>query len=213
MTFQLTTQPRDAHKDNAELRAEGLIPAVYYGGGVDSTPITVDYLEFVKLYKEAGESSLIDIDTASGSQSVLVQDLQQDPVSGKVIHVDFKVIEKGKTIEVTIPLEFIGVAPAVKNGLGSLTKVLQEVDIEVLPSELPSELEVDISVLEDADGQILVKDIPLAKGTFITDPESVVAVITAAREEEDEEESEAIDFSQIQVEKKGKEETEEENEG
>lgn len=206
MTFQLTTQSRE-NKTGDELRSAGLVPAVYYGGGAESTSIAVDYLEFVKLYREAGESTLIDLITESGTESVLVQDLQQDPVSGKVIHVDFKVIEKGKTIEVTVPLEFTGESPAVKGGLGSLNTVLQEVDIEVLPSQLPSELIVDISTLVDTTSQILVKDIPLENGTFITDEESVVAVISAAREEsEDDQESEEIDFSQIQVEKKGKEE-------
>lgn len=204
MTFELTSKNRDAKADLAALRSEGLVPAVYYGAGKESTPITVNYVEFVKVFREAGESSMITLKTDNGEEQVIVQDIQQDPVKGNVLHVDFKVIEAGKLMEVTIPLEFVGESPAVKNGLGSLTKALQEIEIEVLPQDLPHGLEVDISVLTDLDAVIHAKDIKLPAGTLLTDPEAVVALVSAAREETEEETATEIDFSAIEVQKKGK---------
>jgi large subunit ribosomal protein L25 len=205
MTFELQTQSRDARVDLEALRLEGNIPAVFYGAGAESTPITLNYNDFVKVYREAGESTMITLKTGAGNKQALVQDMQQDAVSGKVIHVDFKIIEAGKPIIVTIPLEFVGQSAAVKANLGSLNKVLHEVEIEVLPKDLPSSLDVDLTLLDQPDSQILAKDIKLPAGELITDPESVVAVISAAREESDETNTD-IDFSQIQVQKKGKEE-------
>lgn len=210
MTFELQTQPREAQVDLDTLRAEGNLPAVFYGASEASTPITLNYNNFVKVYREAGESTMLTLKTEKGDKQVLVQDLQLHPVSGKALHVDFKVVEAGKPIHVSIPLEFVGDAPAVKTGLGSLNKVAHEIEIEVLPKDLPSEITIDISSLETTDDQILAKDIVLPAGELITDPETVIAVISAAREESEDESSSEIDFSQIQVQKKGKEETSEE---
>jgi large subunit ribosomal protein L25 len=204
MTLQLQAQKRDEQKKLDTLRAEEMIPAVFYGAGKESTAIQLVYGDFVKVFREAGESTMIDLSVDGQTEQVLVQAIQKDPVSGKILHIDFKVIEAGKAIEVTVPLTFVGESPAVKNSLGSLNRVMHEVTLEVLPKDLPSEIEVDISSLETADDQILVKDLKVSAGTISEDEEAVVAVISAAREEKEEEASEEIDFSAIEVEKKGK---------
>jgi large subunit ribosomal protein L25 len=213
MTFKLTAQKRNPKANPDAIRSAGQIPAVFYGGGKDTTSVSLDEGEFLKVFREAGESTMIDLATEEGTKQVLVQDIQRDPVSGNVLHVDFKVIEAGKSIEVTVPLEFIGVSPAVKGGHGTLNKVMHEITLEVLPRELPSHIDVDISSLATLEDQILVQDLKVSAGKILDDAESAVAVISAAREEESEEPAEVIDFSSIEVEKKGKTESTEEGVG
>jgi len=112
-----------------------------------------------------------------------------------------------KKVEVEVPIEFVGIAPAEKNGLGVLVKVLHDFNIEVLPKEIPHSIEVDLSGLEDLDSQIHVKNIILPKGVkMITDQEEVIALIAPMKEEVEEEEEAPIDLSSIEVEKKGKKE-------
>jgi len=208
MTFTLKAEKRDPKIKNEDLRNAGQIPAIYYGANKDSVSITINYAEFIKLYKEAGESSMITLTTPDGDKPALVCDFQKDAISGKIIHVDFKIIDASKPIEVAIPFEFVGESPAVHNGLGTMTKVMHEIEVRVLPKDLPHEITVDISVLVTLEDQILVKDLKLPAGVeVLSDAESAVVVMAAIREEKEEEASAPIDFSQIEVEKKGKEET------
>src|SRR5207253_3194096 len=112
-------------------------------------------------------------------------------------------------VQVKVPLEFMGIAPAEKNGLGVLVKVLHEVEIEALPKDLPHSISVDVSPLETLEHQIHVKDLVVSKSiTMITAPDEVIALVSAVREEVVEEP--AVDLSAIEVEKKGKKDTEEE---
>ena len=209
MTLEITVEKRDASINNDTLRASGKIPAVYYMAGKETASAVVDYNDFIKLYREAGESTMITLKTPEGDEQALVQDFQLDPVSGKVLHVDFKLIEAGKPIEVTVPLEFIGTAPAVSNGLGLLTKVITEVTIKVLPKDLPSHLDVDISSLETLEDSILVKDMTIPSTIeILAEEDTTVATVNPVKEETEEEEAGDIDFSAIEVEKKGKDEEE-----
>jgi large subunit ribosomal protein L25 len=209
MTPEITLQEKDASITNEMLRTSGKLPVIYYGNGKEAVQGVVEYVDFLKLYREAGESTMITLKTAKGNLDALVQDFQKDAISGKLLHVDFKLVEAGKPIEVTVPLEFVGTSPAAKSGLGTVTKALHEIDIKVLPKDLPHSITVDISSLVTADDQILVKDIKVPNTiTVLTDAESAVVVIAAIKEETGEE-SNTIDFSQIEVKKKGKVETEE----
>ena len=211
MTLEITAEKRDASINNQDLRASGKIPAVYYMNGKEAASVAIDYAEFIKLYREAGESTMITLKTADGDEQALVQAFQLDPVSGKVLHVDFKLIEAGKAIEVTVPLEFTGTAPAVSTGLGLLMKVMTEVTIKVLPKDLPSHIDVDIASLATLDDSILVKDIQVpATVEILSEEDATVATVNAVKEEVEEEEAGDIDFSAIEVEKKGKEEVPEE---
>jgi large subunit ribosomal protein L25 len=166
----------------------------------------------VKVWKEAGESSVVTLETPDGTQESLIHDVDLDPITGAPRHADFYVFEKGHKLEIDIPLEFTGVSPAVKDLGGTLVKVLHSLKIEAMPKDLPHNITVDISSLLTFEDQILAQSIKLPTGVELKEnPEEVVALVSPPREEK-EEESAPIDLSSIEVEKKGKEETEESNE-
>jgi large subunit ribosomal protein L25 len=206
--FTIKASKRDSDVKLDVLRKSGEIPAVFYGMGKVSTPISVPTVLFKKVWREAGESSAIKISTPSGDIDVLIQEVQVDPVTDEPIHVDFLAIDMKKKIQVKVPLEFVGVSNAVKTGLGNLVKVLYEIEIEALPSDLPHNLSVDISKLETLDSNITVSDLKLPAGVVaITNGDEVVASIVAQVEEK-EEVAAPIDLSAIEVEKKGKKDEE-----
>ena len=209
MTFSLAVETRTVRGKKLEsLRKGGKLPAVVYGPKEAATPLTIDRVTFEKMFKEAGESSVITLTGLGTPKEVLVHDVAFDTVRGGVTHVDFYAIEAGKEITVHVPLEFVGEAPALKKG-GTLTKVLHEIEVTCVPASLPQHISVDISSLDSLDAQIHVRDLVVPKGvTFSNDPEDVVVLVQAV-EEEAEVAPSAIDMSAIEVEKKGKTEEEE----
>ncbi len=200
---------RDTKVEPEEIRKAGVIPAVFYGKKEASTPISIREIDFMKVWKEAGESTVVKLDTPNGEKESLIHAVDINPVTGAARHADFYVFEKGHKVEVALPIEFIGVSPAIKDLGGTLVKVIHELEISAEPKNLPHKIEIDISSLKEFGDQILAKDVPLPKGVELNlNPEDVVVTISAPREEK-EEEAVPIDLSQIEVEKKGKEETEE----
>jgi len=203
----LEAEIREKATNNDKLRKEGKIPAVYYGKKAESTPITLTEKDFMKAWKTAGESSVVSIKTPNGVVETLIHDVTFDPVTDRPVHADFYVFEKGKKVEISIPLNFVGVSPVVKDLGGRLVKALQEVKISAEPQNLPHEIEVDISALVDFDSQILAGQLKMPNGVLLLElPTEVVAV--AARPQEEEKEEAPVDLSSIEVEKKGKEATE-----
>lgn len=194
----------------SKVRAEGKIPAVFYGPKAASTPITVSESEFMKAWREAGESTVLTLTGVDEDHDALIHDVTRDPVTEKVTHIDFYVIEKGKKVQVAVPLEFIGEAPAAKTLGGTLIKVMHEIEIEALPAALPHSIEVDVSVLKSFEDQITVADIKLPAGVVsMMDAEEVVAVVNAAKEETEDAPT-TIDMSAIETSvQKGKKEEEE----
>lgn len=189
---------------SATLRKSGKIPAVFYGPKEAATPISLSASEFFKVWRTAGESSVIELSGVGDTKEVLINDVDVEPVLGTVRHVDFYVMEKGKPVQVNVPIEFVGEAPAVKELGGVLVKVLHELEIEVLPKNLPHSIEVELSTLTSFDAQIHVKDIVIPEGvTVLTSVDEVVALVAAVKEEP-EVPVEAPDLSSIEVEKKGK---------
>ena len=209
MTFSLTVETRtERGKKLGVLRDAGKIPAIMYGPKEEATPLAIDKVTFEKLFKQTGESSVITLTGLGTPKDVLVQDVAFDAERGGMIHVDFYAIEAGKEITVDVPLEFVGEAPAVKLG-GTLTKVLYEIEVTCVPSNLPQHIDVDVTALDTFEKQIHVRDLVIPKGVTVeNDPEEVVALVQAV-EEEAAEAPAAIDMSAIEVEKKGKTETEE----
>ena len=208
LMLTLKVETRDTKSDLADIRKAGKIPAVFYGKKEASTPISIPRIDFLKVWKEAGESSVITLETPDGTKDSLIQDVDIDPISGAPRHADFYVFDKNHKLEIELPIEFVGIAPAVKELGGILVKVVHELSISALPKDLPHNISVDISSLKTFDDQILAKDIPLPNGVEITiNPEDVIALVSAPREEK-EEESAPVDLSEIEVEKKGKEESE-----
>ncbi len=196
---------RDAKMNLATLRTQGFIPAVYYGRKEKPVSCVFALNEFKKVFKQAGESTIVVLETPKGKVNTLIYEVQMSPVRGEPIHADFYVIEKGQEVEVHIPIEFTGVAPAIKDLGGTLVKVLHEIEVKALPENLPHGFTVDISSLATLESQILARDIVLPKGvTLITHADDVVVAISVAKEEPVEEP--VMDLSAIEVEKKGKKE-------
>ncbi len=203
--FIIKAEKRNEGANLDNLKQSGQIPAVFYGAGSSTTSISIPKIDFKKIWREAGESSTIKMSVGDKNIDVLIHEVQVHPVTEEPIHVDFLVIDMNKKIKVNIPLEFIGISNAVKNGLGNLVKVLHEVEIEALPKDLPHNFEINISKLETAESQIFVSDIELPTGVImITNGEEIVASIVLQKEEK--EETPAVDLSAIEVEKKGKKE-------
>lgn len=194
-------------KTTRALMREGSLAAVVYGPKQAATPITLSRKEFDKVFREAGESSVIELTGLGETLQVLVHDIDHDPVKSVPRHVDFYAIERGAKVEVAVPLTFIGESPAVKAG-ANLVKVLHELEIEAAPADLPRDIEVDISVLAAIGDQIHVSDLKIPKGVTVkVDSEEVVALIQEV-EEEVVEAPAAVDMAAIEVEKKGKTEEE-----
>lgn len=202
--LKLNVENREKSQKIAELKKAGKMPAVFYGKKEKSTPIAVSKSEFKKVWKEAGESSVIDLVGKNVEAEALIYDVDLDPVTDEPRHADFYVFEKGKKIKINVPIEFVGIAPAVKDMGGTLVKVMHEIEIEAMPKDLPHTVSVDISSLINFDSHIAAKDIKLPKGVvLISKPEEVIASVYETKEEV--EETAPIDLESIEVQKKGKE--------
>ncbi|MDD3662390.1 MAG: 50S ribosomal protein L25 [Candidatus Pacebacteria bacterium] len=210
---KLTATKRSKTDKLKIVRNNGMVPAVVYGAQVENTTISVEKVAFEKVFKLVGETSTIVLeinDEKNGLVKVdaLIHDIQVDPIKGFPIHVDFLAVDMNKPVEVSVPVEFIGVAKAEKDGLGVLVKIIHELEVEALPKDIPHNIEVDISALETLDSQILVKDITLPKGVLMKTGEDEVIALIAPMKEEVQEENASVDLSAIEVEKKGKKEDE-----
>lgn len=203
----LNAEKRNMKRKASALRKEGLFPAVCYGPKDQGLSLAIKAVDFEKVWKTAGESTMVELATPDGIFETLIYDVQVDPVTNKAIHADFYIPERGKKVTVPVPLEFIGVAPAVKDLSGLLVKVLHEIEVEVLPKDLPNAITVDISSLTALDSHIAVKDLKLPPGVVaLAEPDGIVAAISVVQEEP--EEAPIADLSSIEVEKKGKKEEE-----
>ncbi len=178
----LEVKPRGKGSADA-LRKAGIIPAVFYGPKEKATPIAIDERHLERIWKEAGETTIVKLKGIGEDKDTLIYDAQFHPVTGKLLHVDFYVLEKGKKVRIKVPIEFTGAAPAEKLG-HIIVKTLHEVEIEVAPQELPHSLAVDLATLENVGDHVVARDIVLpASATLITSPEEIVASVKEFREE------------------------------
>lgn len=186
--IKLQAKKRDIlGKKVAGLRREGLIPAVLYGKDKDNMSLTVDKKEFDRAYRLSGGSTLVllEIDDEK-AKNVLVKEVSKDPVTGDAIHADFYQVRMSEKITANVPLNFTGDSVAVMDLSGSLITNKSELAVECLPADLPHEIEVDISVLEDFDSVIHIKDIKVPEGVEIKDdPEETVVLVEPPRSEEE----------------------------
>ncbi len=186
------------------LRRTGVIPAVVYGHGVQNSVVQLDAPALQRVWQAAGESTLIDLSIDKQAPvKAIIQDVQRDPSTNRIIHVDFHQVKMTEKIEVDIPLEFTGEASAVKELGGTLIKVLDSIQVECLPGDLVTAITVDIGVLKTFDDAIHVKDLDVPAKLDVKDnPDEIVAQVEPPRTEEElkalEEKVEA-DVSQVQV--------------
>jgi large subunit ribosomal protein L25 len=198
MTVSLTVAAREAKQPTGP----DTVPAVVYGPKQESLSLAVNKQTFERLFADAGESTIITLEGLAEPIEVLVQEVAYDPVRGGVQHVDFDAIERGKELTTNVALEFVGDAPAEKDG--TVVKALQEIEVSCRPSVLPSHIEVDLTALTGATATISVADLNVPEGVTVnTDPETAVATIAVFKDEPDED-TEAPDMDAIEVEEKGK---------
>lgn len=204
MTLTLNATLREARgKKNSILRDAGEMPAIVYGPKHEAQSIVVKTIDFTKILKEAGESTIITLVGVGKDADVLIHDVDVDPVTGVVRHADLYAIESGKTINIRVPIEFVGESPAIKLG-AVITKVLHDIEIEAMPKNLPQHLTADISGLANFHDTIHVRDLVLPEGVEVKEDGDAIVAVASEVKEEVEEAPAAIDMSAIEVEKKGK---------
>lgn len=169
-----------------KLRKAGKLPAVVYGHNVQSENIEVSENEFLKAFKKAGESTIVNLSVEGKNIPVLIQDVHSHYLKDTPIHVDFYAVNMSEKLTATVPLHFIGESQAVKALGGTLARNLSEVEVECLPMDLPQSLEVDISALNTFDDAIRISDLKVSdKVEILGNPEEVIAVVTPPRSEEE----------------------------
>lgn len=184
----ISAQKRDIFgKKLKALRKKGSLPANIYGEGFTSKAIFVKDIEFHKLLKKAGETHVVYIAVEGEPEEipVLVHNVQTHPVIDNILHIDLRKVDLKKKLETEVPIKISGESEAVTQNRGVLQTLADTVLVEALPEEIPSELEIDISVLKEINEEIKVKDIK-TKGNFTIkdDPEKTLVRITEHKEEE-----------------------------
>lgn len=167
------------------LRKDGFLPGNIYGKNVTSEAVQTNLKEFLKVYHDVGETGLIDLQIDSSSRPVLIHNLQYNPVSDLPLHADFYQVNLKEKITTHVPLEFIGQPEAVTQKIGALLTILDEIEVEALPADLPEKIELDVTKLKEIDQEIKVKDIVVAasyaaykdKVEILTDSELTVVKI------------------------------------
>lgn len=202
------------------LRKLGVLPAILYGPKTKNLPLEVDLKEFEKIYKEAGESTLINLKLPKKKIEgpVLIHDVQFDPLSGKPIHVDLFQPSLKEEIEATVPLVFTGESKAVSDLEGTLVKNISEIEVKALPQKLPPEIKVSIEGLKTFEDEILIKDLKVPEGVeVLKKPDEVVAIVAPPEKVEEELEKpieeKVEEVEKVEEEKKEEEVTEERGEG
>ena len=188
MQLNATLRPKLGKRSRRVLR-EGKLPAIVYGHNTDPTPITLDKLEFQKVFVKSGRTHLVDLAIDGRSEKVLVRDIQTHPRRLGPIHVDLYQVNLQENIQVEVPVHVTGESAPVKQGDGDILQPLHTVRVECLPSDIPEAFEVDITPLDEVDAELRVKDLSVPKGvTVLEDPEELVVKIVHKRELKVEEE-------------------------
>ena len=188
VTVNIVATPREGkfNKNAARrVRVAGKIPAVVYGAGQEAIAVTVDPKAIIKiLHSESGHNTIFDLDvTGNGTTKVMIVDWQYEPIKSSLLHIDLKRIAMDKAMRVRVPIQLTGIAVGVRTGGGVMEHVLREVEIECLPGDIPSHLDVDVSGLE-LFGAIHVSDLPHSGSIkFLGDEDATVAHVTAIKEE------------------------------
>lgn len=181
----LAVAPREVlGKKVAQLRRQGLTPANVYGHGLDSVSIQVDTDTMDKTLKTMLANEVIDlkIDGESGTRPVVVQKVQRHPLTSKVLHAEFYQVSLRTKMRADVPLVVIGQSEGVDTYNGVLVKAVETVQVEALPLDVPSHIEVDISPLANLEDTLHVSDLTIPEGvTLLTDPEVVVVKVASPR--------------------------------
>ena len=201
--MELVTQKREKFgKATSELRAAGLIPAELYGKGIKNEHLAVPVKDFRKVFKQAGESTLIDVMVDGQKRPAMIYDVATDPVTDEILNVDFYQVRLDQKIKIRVPLEFIGESLAIKDEHGILVKPMQELEVEALPNKIPHSIKVDISKIVHIGEVVNVGQLNLGDEVkILADNTAVLATVTAQMTEEQEAKlAEAVKPEDIKVE-------------
>lgn len=187
---QITAQKRQITGRKVKaLRRQGIIPANLFGKKIESLSLSLNSLEFKKLYDKTGETGLIDL-AITGSKSVrpvLISNVQYHPVTDHFLHVDFHEVDLAEKVVADIPIVITGESPAVKEKGAVLVTVINEIEVSALPADLPDRIQVDISALSEFNDAIHVKDLQFPKKVEVQiEPDAVVVTIQEPKEEKEE---------------------------
>ena len=161
-----------------KLRRDGILPANIFGKKIKSQAVQVAARDFAKIYSQAGETLLVDLELDSKKMPVLINNVTLHPVSSLPLHVDFHQVDLKEKVATDVPLEVVGASPAVKDKLGVLLTNLNEVEVEALPQDLPGKIEVDVSYLKAVGEAVKIKDLKVSGDVrILTDPELEVVKI------------------------------------
>jgi len=188
-SFSIEAQVRAKDENCKHLRKQRILPWVVYGKNQEPISLKMNYSDFLKVFREAWESNIIDLKVGKKSIEVLIHDFQQEPVTGDFIHVDFFALTRWEKLHTKIELNFVWESEAVKKW-AILEELHKEVEIEVLPKDLIDTIDVDLSLLKEFDDNIKVSDLKVPETIKIITPADTVIVIAAKPKKASEEESE-----------------------
>lgn len=174
-----------------KLRRKGLLPAVLYGNRVSSFPLVLNLKSLQNTLKHTGDTSLVDLVIDDKQrEKVLISDIQRHPVSGDIIHISFHKVDLKEKITTSVPIEISGESPAVKSKVGIVLTLLDEIEIECLPTDIPNSIVADISPLQEVGDTLFVKNLAVdrTKIEVKEDPDEAVVKIDYAEQLEVEEE-------------------------
>ena len=197
--YKLALKKRElVGKKLKNLRAEGLIPSVVYGGK-EPVLLSSEYVATQKVLEGAGYHSPIDLDMDGKKQMVIVKDVQVDPVSRKILNVEFQAISAKETVVATTPVVVVGYeeSEASKTYHFAMTQSIEELDVKAKPADLPKELEIDASGMKEVEDKLTIADIKLPEGVVLADKEldaeQVVASLYDPAAEAEKREAEAAE--------------------
>ena len=172
-------------KKTKNLRKQGLIPAEIYGTSTENKHVSVPEKLFNKVYKAAGENTVVTVVTDDGKKiQTFISDIAKDTLHGTILSIDFHAVRMDEKIKAKIPVDFVGVAPAIKTG-NVVVKVLHEIEVEALPGDMPHRFEIDLSSLEHAGQSIHLSKIKLPRDVKILLPEDTVVVTVGEKFKEE----------------------------
>ncbi len=158
-------------------RAAGQIPAVLYGHGEAPIPVAIGTRDFeIALHRHEGGNPIVNLAVEGGEYTALIRDVQYDPVTHDILHLDFQHISLTETVEVKVALHFEGLAIGVKDGGGILEHILRDVEVRCLPTAIPAAISVDVSHLNIGDS-VHVRDLSVPNVVILNDPATTIATV------------------------------------
>ena len=184
LTIQVEKRERTGKNANRQLRATGVLPAVVYGDKKEAVPISIDRKTVLELLKKGGGENavfLLELAGTKSSRHAMIRDLQVDPISRRIIHIDFQRIDLKRKVRVQVAVELQGEASGVKNEGGVLDFITRDLEVECLPNDIPQSLAIDVSALEIGD-HVEAKDVSLPASVELMDePDRVIVAVSHSR--------------------------------